>query len=106
MDPVPLDPAHLAKTAHYLYVSLQSFAFQEPRLTISSRPRMASKMYSLAACVMLFYDIALTMLDEVEKIWMQPQYTYMTLLWTLVSMCPLPYLFLVPLLSLLKITNK
>ena len=46
---------------------------------------MASKMYSLASCVMLFYDIALTMPDEVEKIWMQPQYTYMTLLWTLVS---------------------
>jgi hypothetical protein len=46
--------------------------------------------------VMIFYDIALTMPDEVEKIWMQPRFTYMTLLWTLVSMYFLPHLPLVP----------
>ncbi|TEB31074.1 hypothetical protein FA13DRAFT_1791786 [Coprinellus micaceus] len=75
MEPVPVDPAHFAKTAHHL---------------------MASKMYSLASCVMLFYDIALTMPDEVEKIWMQPRFTYMTLLWTLNRyVAPLGYMVII-----------
>ncbi|KAJ3551357.1 hypothetical protein NM688_g4751 [Phlebia brevispora] len=41
---------------------------------------VAAKMYSLAACVMLFYDICLTFGDEVEKIWKRP-FTGATILW-------------------------
>lgn len=58
----PQDFTHLTDTAHKL---------------------MAAKMYSLASCVMLFYDIAITSADEVEIIWMQPKWTHMTLLWAL-----------------------
>ncbi|KAG6908514.1 hypothetical protein DXG01_004366 [Tephrocybe rancida] len=43
---------------------------------------MAAKMFSLAACVMLFYDIAITMGNEIERIWMRP-HTPMTVLWVL-----------------------
>ncbi|KAI0340201.1 hypothetical protein BDW22DRAFT_1360739 [Trametopsis cervina] len=39
-----------------------------------------SKMYSLASCVMLFYDMFLTFGEEVEKIWLQP-FTGATVLW-------------------------
>ncbi|KLO06239.1 hypothetical protein SCHPADRAFT_946246 [Schizopora paradoxa] len=41
---------------------------------------MAAKMYSLASCVMLFYDIFITFGDEVEKIWKQ-RFTVATVLW-------------------------
>ncbi|KAI0811180.1 hypothetical protein BC629DRAFT_1732226 [Irpex lacteus] len=40
----------------------------------------AAKIYSLASCVMLFYDMFLTFGDEVEKIWLQP-FTGATALW-------------------------
>ncbi|THH31439.1 hypothetical protein EUX98_g2761 [Antrodiella citrinella] len=43
----------------------------------------AAKMFSLASCVMLFYDIAITFGDEVEKIWKQ-RFTGATVLWCLV----------------------
>ena len=67
--------------------------------------RMAAKMFSLASCgegldmsktasalclkvyriaVMLFYDIAITFGDEVEKIWKQ-RFTGATVLWFMVS---------------------
>jgi hypothetical protein len=35
--------------------------------------------------VTLFYDIAITIGDEVEHIWLKPKYTRMTILWALVS---------------------
>ncbi|KAI0094105.1 hypothetical protein BDY19DRAFT_989608 [Irpex rosettiformis] len=54
-----MDPATYAATANYL---------------------MDAKMYSLASCVMLFYDMFLTFGDEVERIWMQP-FTGATVLW-------------------------
>ncbi|TFK21378.1 hypothetical protein FA15DRAFT_82543 [Coprinopsis marcescibilis] len=41
----------------------------------------AAKMFSLASCVMLFYDIGITVVDEVERIWMQPKYTLVTFLY-------------------------
>ncbi|THG97319.1 hypothetical protein EW026_g4656 [Hermanssonia centrifuga] len=43
---------------------------------------MAAKMFSLASCVMLFYDILITFGDEVEKIWRQ-RFTGATVLWFL-----------------------
>ncbi|KAI0077614.1 hypothetical protein K474DRAFT_1595789 [Panus rudis PR-1116 ss-1] len=45
---------------------------------------MAAKMFSLASCVMLFYDMALTFGDEVEKIWKQ-RFTGATILWFMVT---------------------
>lgn len=55
-------------------------AFQ---LADTAQKLMAAKLYSLASCVMLFYDIMLTFADEVEIIWMQPRWSHMTLLWAL-----------------------
>ncbi|KAG6814646.1 hypothetical protein H0H93_001478, partial [Arthromyces matolae] len=56
-----LSASELARTAHHL---------------------MVAKMFSLASCVMLFYDIAITFGDEIERIWLR-RYTPMTVLWTL-----------------------
>ncbi|KAJ3527434.1 hypothetical protein NM688_g8126 [Phlebia brevispora] len=41
---------------------------------------MAAKMFSLASCVMIFYDITITFSDEVEKIWKR-RFTGATFLW-------------------------
>ncbi|KAK2464642.1 hypothetical protein APHAL10511_003335 [Amanita phalloides] len=41
---------------------------------------MAAKMYSLAACVMIYYDIMLTFADEVELIWSK-KFSFFSLLW-------------------------
>ncbi|OCH91426.1 hypothetical protein OBBRIDRAFT_792257 [Obba rivulosa] len=49
-------------------------------LTTTAEHLLAAKLYSLASCVMLFYDIALTFGDEVEKIWKQ-RFTGATFLW-------------------------
>ncbi|KAJ3552501.1 hypothetical protein NM688_g4120 [Phlebia brevispora] len=57
--PMTMTPAEYVETANHL---------------------MAAKIYSLAACVMLFYDIALTFGDEVEKIWKR-RFTGATVLW-------------------------
>ncbi|KAF8623002.1 hypothetical protein AX15_006594 [Amanita polypyramis BW_CC] len=54
-----LTPSELATTVHHL---------------------MAAKMFSLAACVMCFYDIMLTFADEVELIWSR-RFTFVSLLW-------------------------
>ncbi|KAF8157208.1 hypothetical protein B0H34DRAFT_490961 [Crassisporium funariophilum] len=43
---------------------------------------MAAKLFSLASCVMLFYDIAITFGDEVERIWMR-KFSWFTILWFL-----------------------
>ncbi|KAI0340199.1 hypothetical protein BDW22DRAFT_447663 [Trametopsis cervina] len=48
----------------------------------SARFLLDSKIYSLASCVMLFYDMFLTFGEEVEKIWLQPV-TGATVLWFL-----------------------
>ncbi|KAF6744581.1 hypothetical protein DFP72DRAFT_928434 [Ephemerocybe angulata] len=57
---------------------------------------MAAKMYSLASCVMLFYDILLTFGREVESIWMKPRYTWITLLWALNRyLSPLGYIVII-----------
>ncbi|OSD07870.1 hypothetical protein PYCCODRAFT_360196 [Trametes coccinea BRFM310] len=56
---------------------------------------MAAKIYSLAACVMLFYDMALTFGDEVEKIWKQ-RFTGATVLWFLNRyLSPLGYIVVI-----------
>ncbi|KAJ3532349.1 hypothetical protein NM688_g7438 [Phlebia brevispora] len=54
----------------------------DPAYVRTAEHLMAAKMYSLAACVMLFYDTALTFGDEVEKIWQRP-FTGATVLWFL-----------------------
>ncbi|KAI0777543.1 hypothetical protein BD413DRAFT_490546 [Trametes elegans] len=56
---------------------------------------MATKMFSLASCVMLFYDIAITFGDEVEKIWKQ-RFTGATVLWFLNRyLSPLGYIVII-----------
>ncbi|KAI0360819.1 hypothetical protein OH77DRAFT_727570 [Trametes cingulata] len=56
---------------------------------------MAAKMFSLASCVMLFYDIAITFGDEVEKIWKQ-RFTGATVLWFLNRyLSPLGYIVII-----------
>ncbi|KAH9918705.1 uncharacterized protein BXZ73DRAFT_105103 [Epithele typhae] len=56
---------------------------------------LAAKMYSLASCVMLFYDIAITFGDEVEKIWKQ-RFTGATVLWFLNRyLSPLGYIVII-----------
>ncbi|KAI0746632.1 hypothetical protein C8Q80DRAFT_1354782 [Daedaleopsis nitida] len=70
----PLDPHQLAVTADHL---------------------MAAKMFSLASCVMLFYDIAITFGDEVERIWKQ-RFTGATVLWFLNRyLSPLGYIVII-----------
>ncbi|KAF8970906.1 hypothetical protein BDZ97DRAFT_1789295 [Flammula alnicola] len=58
---------------------------------------MAVKMYSLASCVMLFYDIVITFGEEVESIWMR-KFTPFTILWFLNRYFP-PLGFIVLLVS-------
>ncbi|KAI0358794.1 hypothetical protein OH77DRAFT_1105488 [Trametes cingulata] len=56
---------------------------------------MAAKMYSLASCVMLFYDIMITFGDEVENIWKQ-RFTGATVLWFLNRyVSPLGYIVII-----------
>ncbi|RDB17476.1 hypothetical protein Hypma_001601 [Hypsizygus marmoreus] len=56
---------------------------------------MAAKMFSLAACVMLLYDIFITMADEVEQIWSR-SFTPMTVLWFLNRyLSPLGYIVII-----------
>ncbi|KAL4253687.1 hypothetical protein ABKN59_003728 [Abortiporus biennis] len=56
---------------------------------------MAAKMFSLASCVMLFYDIVLTFGDEVERIWKQ-RFTGATILWFLNRyLSPLGYIVII-----------
>ncbi|KAF8661197.1 hypothetical protein AX16_001477 [Volvariella volvacea WC 439] len=52
----------------------------DPGLTEFAGHLVAAKMFSLASCVMLFYDIVLTFGDEVELIWMK-KFTPFTALW-------------------------
>ncbi|KAI0646175.1 hypothetical protein C8Q79DRAFT_961341 [Trametes meyenii] len=74
MDAQPMSPAQLATAAEHL---------------------MAAKMFSLASCVMLFYDIAITFGDEVEKIWKQ-RFTGATVLWFLNRyLSPLGYIVII-----------
>ncbi|KAI0826983.1 hypothetical protein BC628DRAFT_1319159, partial [Trametes gibbosa] len=57
--------------------------------------RLAAKMFSLASCVMLFYDIFITFGDEVEKIWKQ-RFTGATVLWFLNRyLSPLGYIVII-----------
>ncbi|KAG5728827.1 hypothetical protein E4T56_gene15648, partial [Termitomyces sp. T112] len=66
-----------------------------PALASTADHLMAAKMFSLAACVMLFYDILITMGDEVERIWMR-SYTHMTILWVLNRyISPLGYIVII-----------
>ncbi|KAI0765097.1 hypothetical protein C8Q74DRAFT_1286150 [Fomes fomentarius] len=52
-------------------------------------------MFSLASCVMLFYDIAITFGDEVERIWKQ-RFTGATVLWFLNRyLSPLGYIVII-----------
>jgi len=43
----------------------------QTQLTHQAQDLMAAKMYSLACCVMAFYDIMITLGTEVERIWMR-----------------------------------
>ncbi|KAL5505052.1 hypothetical protein ACEPAH_7715 [Sanghuangporus vaninii] len=49
-------------------------------LATTARHLTAAKMFSLACCVMLYFDILITFGDEVEKIWKQ-RFTFATVLW-------------------------
>ncbi|CDO77539.1 hypothetical protein BN946_scf184912.g38 [Trametes cinnabarina] len=65
------------------------------QLTTIGEHLMAAKIYSLAACVMLFYDMALTFGDEVENIWKQ-RFTGATVLWALNRyLSPLGYIVVI-----------
>ncbi|TFK23018.1 hypothetical protein FA15DRAFT_757574 [Coprinopsis marcescibilis] len=56
----------------------------------------AAKMYSLASCVMLFYDMMITAGDEIERIWMQERYSRITLLYALNRyLTPLGYIVII-----------
>ncbi|KAF8885340.1 hypothetical protein BD779DRAFT_1673744 [Infundibulicybe gibba] len=56
---------------------------------------IAAKMFSLASCVMLFYDIFLTIDKEVERIWKRP-FTPLTVLWFLNRyLSPLGYIVII-----------
>jgi hypothetical protein len=56
---------------------------------------MAAKMFSLASCVMLFYDIAITFGEEVERIWLRP-FSGATVLWFLNRyLSPLGYIVVI-----------
>ncbi|KAI0685273.1 hypothetical protein C8T65DRAFT_701627 [Cerioporus squamosus] len=50
------------------------------QLATAAEHLLAAKLFSLASCVMLFYDIAITFGDEVERIWKQ-RFTGATVLW-------------------------
>ncbi|KAL5521018.1 hypothetical protein ACEPAG_8940 [Sanghuangporus baumii] len=49
-------------------------------LATTARHLTAAKMFSLACCVMLYFDILITFGDEVERIWKQ-RFTFATVLW-------------------------
>ncbi|EIW55879.1 uncharacterized protein TRAVEDRAFT_22290 [Trametes versicolor FP-101664 SS1] len=66
----------------------------EPLATMAEH-LLAAKMFSLASCVMLFYDIAITFGDEVEKIWKQ-RFTGATVLWFMNRyLSPLGYIVII-----------
>ncbi|KAL1941568.1 hypothetical protein VTO73DRAFT_7007 [Trametes versicolor] len=66
----------------------------EPLSTMAEH-LLAAKMFSLASCVMLFYDIAITFGDEVEKIWKQ-RFTGATVLWFMNRyLSPLGYIVII-----------
>ncbi|KAF8891486.1 hypothetical protein CPB84DRAFT_1683340, partial [Gymnopilus junonius] len=57
--------------------------------------RRATKMFSLASCVMLFYDIMLTFGEEVERIWLK-KFSFFTILWFLNRyLSPLGYIVII-----------
>ncbi|KAL5483594.1 hypothetical protein ACEPAI_8826 [Sanghuangporus weigelae] len=49
-------------------------------LATTARHLTAAKMFSLACCVMLYFDMLVTFGDEVERIWKQ-RFTFATVLW-------------------------
>ncbi|KIM38019.1 hypothetical protein M413DRAFT_249814 [Hebeloma cylindrosporum] len=60
-----------------------------------ARNLMVAKMFSLASCVMLFYDIVITFGQEVERIWMR-KFTMVTALWFLNRyLSPLGYIVII-----------
>ncbi|KAI1798334.1 hypothetical protein LXA43DRAFT_23672 [Ganoderma leucocontextum] len=65
------------------------------QLATAAEHLMAAKMFSLASCVMLFYDITITFGDEVERIWKQ-RFTGATVLWFLNRyLSPLGYIVII-----------
>ncbi|KAK7683085.1 hypothetical protein QCA50_013758 [Cerrena zonata] len=72
-----------------------SGALTQSQLNEAASHLMAAKMFSLASCVMLFYDMAITFGDEVEKIWKQ-RITGATVLWFLNRyLSPLGYIIII-----------
>ncbi|GLB38920.1 hypothetical protein LshimejAT787_0600820 [Lyophyllum shimeji] len=72
-----------------------SDALPVAELTRTASHLMAAKMFSLASCVMLFYDIALTLGDEVERVWLR-KFTPITALWFLNRyLSPLGYIVII-----------
>jgi len=64
-------------------------------LSTAAEHLMAAKMFSLASCVMLFYDMAITFFDEVERIWKQ-KFSGATILWFLNRyLSPLGYIVII-----------
>ncbi|KAF9041560.1 hypothetical protein BJ165DRAFT_1350015 [Panaeolus papilionaceus] len=67
---------------------------QEQYVRVASN-LMIAKMYSLAACVMIFYDMAITFGEEVEQIWMR-KFSLLTVLWFLNRyLSPLGYIVII-----------
>ncbi|KAI0325781.1 hypothetical protein GY45DRAFT_197631 [Cubamyces sp. BRFM 1775] len=74
---------------------MSTMQYTPAQLATTAEHLMAAKMYSLASCVMLFYDIAITFGDEVEKIWKQ-RFTGATVLWFLNRyLSPLGYIVVI-----------
>jgi len=65
------------------------------QLVSMARDIMATKMFSLASCVMLFYDIMLTFGEEVERVWLK-KFSHFTVLWFLNRyLSPLGYIVII-----------
>ncbi|RDX46609.1 hypothetical protein OH76DRAFT_821368 [Lentinus brumalis] len=65
------------------------------QLATAAEHLLAAKLFSLASCVMLFYDMAITFGDEVERIWKQ-RFTGATVLWFLNRyLSPLGYIVII-----------
>ncbi|KAG6839746.1 hypothetical protein H0H93_005086, partial [Arthromyces matolae] len=70
-----LSASELARTAHHLQNVL-------PCVLWSVFTAHSMSFFHRFDSVMLFYDIAITFGDEIERIWLR-RYTPMTVLWTL-----------------------
>ncbi|PFH49358.1 hypothetical protein AMATHDRAFT_81343 [Amanita thiersii Skay4041] len=67
----------------------------DPQFASTAEHLMAAKMFSLASCVMIFYEVLITMDEEVERIWKR-KFTPVTFLWFLNRyLSPLGYIVII-----------